>query len=84
MKNIKNITLSEFYEEYASFTNTDINTLLPPGIHKEIGHFNVFDVSETIKKVKLTQTMPYNRRAYYKISLIGGKNGPNMPIRLSR
>ena len=74
MKNIKNTSLDEFYKQAADFTGRDINTLLPPGINKEIGHFNVFDISETIKQVKRKQEMPYNRRAYYKISLIRGKN----------
>ena len=66
--------LEEFYKEAAAFTGRDIDTLLPPGINKEIGHFNIFDISETIKQVKRKNIMPYNRRAYYKISLIRGKN----------
>ncbi len=74
MKNIKNISLDEFYKEAAAFTGKDIITLLPPGINKEIGHFNVFDIYETLKEVKRKQVMPYNRRAYYKISLIRGRN----------
>lgn len=72
--NIKNKTLDEFYQEAADFTGRNINDLLPPGINKEIGHFNVFDVAETIEKVKRKQVMPYDRRAYYKISLIRGRN----------
>lgn len=72
--NIKSTTLDEFYKEISNFTGSDINTLLPPGINKEIGHFNVFDISDTIKKYKQKNVMPYNRRAYYKISLIRGKN----------
>lgn len=72
--NIKSTSLSEFYQQAADFTGKNINTLLPPDINKEIGHFNVFDISETIKEVKRRQVMPYNRRAYYKISLIRGKN----------
>ncbi|GET34533.1 AraC family transcriptional regulator [Prolixibacter bellariivorans] len=71
---IKNITLEEFYREAANFTGRDIDSLLPPGINKEIGHFNVFDIAETIREVKRKKVMPYNRRAYYKISLIRGKN----------
>ncbi|KAA8485802.1 AraC-like DNA-binding protein [Arcticibacter tournemirensis] len=74
MKNIRNISLEEFYKEAAAFTGKDIITLLPPGINKEIGHFNVFDIYETLKEVKRKQAMPYNRRAYYKISLIRGRN----------
>ena len=67
-------SLEKFYQEAAIFTGKEIDTLLPTGINKEIGHFNVFDISETIQAVKEKNTMPYNRRAYYKISLIRGKN----------
>lgn len=74
MKTIRTTSLDEFYKEAANFTGQDIKTLLPSGINKEIGHFNVFDISETLKQVKRRQVMPYNRRAYYKISLIRGKN----------
>lgn len=71
---IETQTLDDFYKEVAEFTGQDIHLLLPPGIHKDIGHFNVFDISETYKEVKRKQVMPYNRRAYYKISLIRGRN----------
>lgn len=74
MKNIQNKSLEEFYEEIAATMGTDINALLPPGINKEIGHFNVFDIYDTIQKVKQKKVMPYDRRSYYKISLIRGKN----------
>ncbi len=67
-------TLEEFYREAAAFTGRDIATLLPPGITKEVGHFNVFEYSDTLKEYKRKKTMPYNRRAYYKISLIRGRN----------
>lgn len=40
----------------------------------DIGHFNVFDISEIYKYCKSKPVMPYNRRTYYKISLINGKN----------
>ncbi len=57
-------TLEEFYKETQSF--------IPQDISKEIGHFNVFVIDELMAREK--QTMPYNRRAYYKISLISGRN----------
>lgn len=72
--NIQNKTLEDFYKEAAIFTGREISTLMPPGITREIGHFNVFDIAETIREVKRKNAMPYNRRAYYKISLIRGKN----------
>ena len=63
---MKTISLEEFYEQTASF--------VPEGISKEIGHFNVFKVEDMIAKFKAKPVMPYNRRAYYKISLIIGRN----------
>lgn len=74
MKANRTTTLEEFYDQAAAFTGKAAETLLPPGIGKEIGHFNIFDIAETIREVKRKAAMPYNRRAYYKISLIRGKN----------
>jgi len=74
MKNIKTTSLEEFYKEAAIFTGKEVTTLLPPDINKEIGHFNIFDIAETIESVKRKAIMPYNRRAYYKISLIQGRS----------
>lgn len=60
-------TLEGFYKDHA--------TLIPEGINKEIGHFNVFKVDELMAQIKKKPgSMPYNRRAYYKISLISGRN----------
>lgn len=59
-------TLEQFYQQTAS--------LLPEGINKEIGHFNVFKIDEMMAKVRKKGIMPYNRRAYYKISMISGRN----------
>ncbi|ANH80982.1 transcriptional regulator [Niabella ginsenosidivorans] len=74
MKRIGTTSLEQFYEETAAQTGTEISTLLPPGISKEIGHFNIFNIAATIEAVKQRKQMPYNRRAYYKISLIRGRN----------
>src|ERR1700748_206921 len=59
-------SLEEFYRETHAF--------IPEGISKEIGHFNVFNVAKVFEQIKVKPFMPYNRRAYYKISLIGGRN----------
>ncbi len=58
-------SLEEFYKETAS--------LVPEGINKEIGHFNVFKIEDLFGR-KGYRVMPYNRRAYYKISMISGRN----------
>lgn len=63
---MKTTSIKEFYE--------GIDANLPEGINKEIGHFNVFDIAALFEKMKERKIMPYNRRAYYKISLITGKN----------
>lgn len=61
-------TLERFYKETAA--------LVPEGINKEIGHFNVFKIDELHAQIRKSAkpVMPYNRRAYYKISLISGRN----------
>lgn len=59
-------TIDDFYRQTA--------LLIPEGINKEIGHFNVFRIDEMMAMHRKKQTMPYNRRAYYKISMISGRN----------
>lgn len=58
-------TLEQFYKQTAS--------LIPEDINKEIGHFNVFKIDELIMRSRKV-AMPYNRRAYYKVSMISGRN----------
>jgi AraC family transcriptional activator of pobA len=67
-------SIDEFYQEISGEFSTEPNTLLPKGIQKEIGHFNVFSIKELYERLKDKSFMPYDRRAYYKISLIRGKN----------
>lgn len=67
-------SLDDFYREMTAKLGKDVESIFPQGLHKDIGHFNVFDIAQTIEKVKTTSEMPYNRRKYYKISLIRGKN----------
>jgi AraC-like DNA-binding protein len=59
-------TLEQFYKEAA--------VTVPAGINKEIGHFNVFRIDDFISTNAKKGVMPYDRRAYYKISLIKGRN----------
>jgi AraC family transcriptional activator of pobA len=63
---MKPATVEEFYR--------DTSRIIPEGISKEIGHFNVFRIDEVVAQYKMKHVMPYNRRAYYKISLINGRN----------
>jgi len=61
---MKQTSVEQFYQE--------MDTPLPDKISKEIGHFNVFRYEDVIARLKVKNVMPYNRRAYYKISLITG------------
>jgi AraC family transcriptional regulator, transcriptional activator of pobA len=69
------MTVEDFYREASAFLQVDPGQLLPGGLNKDIGHFNVFDVADILKRFKeKPPAMTYNRRAYYKISLIDGRN----------
>ncbi|GAB3033149.1 helix-turn-helix domain-containing protein [Spirosoma pulveris] len=67
-------TVDQFYQQLTSGIGQDVRELLPDGINREIGHFNVFSMVELTKRLQKNPAMPYNRRAYYKISLISGRN----------
>lgn len=67
-------SIDEFYQDISSDSFANPCDLLPNGIQKEIGHFNVFNIKELYERLKGQCNMPYDRRAYYKISLIRGKN----------
>jgi AraC family transcriptional activator of pobA len=72
---MKTTTIDDFYKETAAMIDDTVDSLLPAGINKEMGHFNVFDVEDLVAKFKADAgNLPYNRRAYYKISLIIGKS----------
>jgi AraC family transcriptional activator of pobA len=61
------ISVEEFYQS--------ISTLIPEGLSREIGHFNIFRNEDLRSKdTNKKPVMPYNRRAYYKIGLIKGRN----------
>ena len=67
------ITINKFYEQISDGLE-DMESLLPKEYIKQIGHFNIFSIADLRAKYQSKPVMPYNRRAYYKISLIIGKN----------
>jgi AraC family transcriptional activator of pobA len=67
-------SIDEFYEDISGDSGAETNSLLPKDIQKEIGHFNVFNIKELYERLNDKSFMPYDRRAYFKISLIKGKN----------
>lgn len=58
-------TLQDFYGK--------LSLPIPENIGKDIGHFNVFNIAEYRTRLNKGE-MRYDRRSYYKISLINGKN----------
>ncbi len=68
------VTLDEFYKQISAGTEDGMQFFLPKDYTKEIGHFNVFNIADLRERFKTKPVMPYNRRAYYKISLIIGRN----------
>ena len=71
---MEKITIKDFYQEIFGSYCPELNDILSDSINKDIGHFNVFNIGAMYKTCKLKPEMPYNRRTYYKISLISGEN----------
>ncbi len=69
------ITVQEFYKDVFEGTSKELETFLGEINTTDIGHFNVFNIKNLHKSDSFTKNkMPYNRRTYYKVSLIIGKN----------
>jgi AraC family transcriptional activator of pobA len=71
---MKPVTIPDLYQQLATAADTELSALLPPDIQQEIGHFNVFNVADLFRHHREKPPMPYDRRAYYKISLIQGRS----------
>lgn len=69
-----NISIKEFYKEIFGESNWQIDALLENYGSNNFGHFNVFDTKKFYFSRSKKSEMTYNRRLYYKISLIKGKN----------
>lgn len=67
-------SLTDFYNKNIYKESGAGGGLLPEGISKDIGHFNVFNIGETLARLREKPTMPYNRRLFFKISFIKGRN----------
>lgn len=67
-------SLSALYQELAPCTSLDLSTLLPGGIQREVGHFNVFDLADFWETTQLRPGTPYPCRSFYKISLLRSRS----------
>lgn len=66
--------VKDFYTDIFGRLCPELNHFLDDQSNREIGHFNVFDIASIYCGGKKKGAMPYNRRTYYKISLIKGRN----------
>jgi AraC family transcriptional regulator, transcriptional activator of pobA len=68
------ISIKDFYKEIFSDSSGQLDYFLEGNGSKDLGHFNVFDTAKFYYSGEKKSEMTYNRRLYYKISLIKGKN----------
>jgi len=69
--------LAALYQELAPCTSPGLATLLPEGLQRESGHFNVFAVAEPAAGWEPAQLRPgvsYTCRSFYKISLLHSRS----------
>ena len=71
---MENISIKEFYKEIFGDGESKLDYLLDIKNLNDLGHFNVFDTKKFYFSGNKKSQMTYNRRLYYKISLIKGKN----------
>ena len=65
----------------SSGTSTELSALLPEGIQHEVGHFNVFNLTELTQTTREKPAIPYECRAFYKISFLTGNSRAEYPDR---
>lgn len=70
---MKPLPFEELYKKLAPVGSAS-ETLLPPGIQHEVGHFNVFSVADLMLGYHNKPPMAFDRRAFYKISLVRGRS----------
>ncbi|MFZ6008829.1 MAG: helix-turn-helix domain-containing protein [Bacteroidota bacterium] len=66
--------IKDFYQDVFGKVCPELGFFLEDQSNRDIGHFNVFNIADMYCAGKAKAGMPYNRRTYYKISLINGKN----------
>jgi AraC family transcriptional regulator, transcriptional activator of pobA len=71
---MENISIREFYKDIFGDSNSKLDYFLDSKSSNDLGHFNVFDTKKFYYSGNKKSEMTYNRRLYYKISLIKGKN----------
>ncbi len=71
---MENISIKQFYKEIFGEKGYLLDNFLDNNCSNDLWHFNVFVIEKFYHSSKNKAEMSYNRRLYYKISLIKGKN----------
>ncbi len=71
---MKNVSIIDFYKDIFGKSDFQFESVLDSKTNAHLGHFNVFETEKFYFRVDKKHEMTYNRRLYYKISLIKGKN----------
>jgi AraC-like DNA-binding protein len=71
---MENLSIKEFYKNICGNSGCQLDDFLDSKSSNDLGHFNVFDIAQFYYSGNKKSEMTYNRRLYYKISLIKGKN----------
>ena len=71
---MKSSQLEELYTRLAPETSSPAGALLSAERQREVGHFNVFNVADLMLANRDRPPMTFDRRAFYKISLIRGRS----------
>lgn len=66
--------LTALYQELAPCLGHDLTKLLPGGIQREVGHFNVFDLADLWDASGLRPARTYTCRSFYKINLLRSRS----------
>ncbi|MBO0949051.1 helix-turn-helix domain-containing protein [Fibrella forsythiae] len=67
-------SIEELYSKVTPVADDVPGTLLQPDLQREVGHFNVFNVEDLMRGNRDKPPMSFDRRAFYKISLIRGRS----------
>ncbi|MCE7065082.1 AraC family transcriptional regulator [Dyadobacter sp. CY326] len=62
-------------------SSTDLSALLPEGIQHDVGHFNVFNLTDIMQEPREKTSMSCASRAFYKISFLTGQSLAEYPDR---
>ena len=71
---MENASIIDFYKEICGDGGLQLDYFLESKSSNDLGHFNVLDIAKFYFSGNKKTEMTYNRRLYYKISLIRGKN----------